>query len=46
MVMERTISTEDIVLSIPSEDRYIYLLDLMVCHIAKEMGFDKETKTR
>ena len=35
--------TGEIVLSIPSEDRYIYLLDLVVSYIAKEMEFDEET---
>ena len=33
----------EIVLSIPSEDKYIYLLDLVVSYAAKEMHFDEET---
>lgn len=41
--METTDHTGEIVLSIPSEDRYIYLLDLVVSYAAKEMGFDEET---
>jgi serine/threonine-protein kinase RsbW len=43
MTMETTDHTGEIVLSIPSEDRYIYLLDLVVSYAAKEMGFDEET---
>ncbi len=41
--MEITNHTGEIVLSIPSADRYIYLLDLVVSYIAKEMEFDEET---
>ena len=43
MATERIIDAEEIVLSIPSEDRYIYLLDLVVSYAAKEMRFDEET---
>ena len=41
--METTNHTGEIVLSIPSADRYVYLLDLVVSYIAKEMEFDEET---
>ena len=41
--MEITNHTGEIVLSIPSEDRYVYLLDLVVSYVAKEMEFDEET---
>jgi serine/threonine-protein kinase RsbW len=41
--MERTDNTGEVVLSIPSEDRYIYLLDLVISYASKEMGFDEET---
>ncbi len=41
--MEITNHTGEIVLSIPSADRYVYLLDLVVSYIAKEMEFDEET---
>ncbi len=41
--MEITNHSGEIVLSIPSEDRYIYLLDLVVSYVAKEMEFDEET---
>ena len=40
--MERTDYTGDIVLSVPSEDKYIRLLDLVVFHVAKEMDFAEE----
>ncbi len=41
--MEITNHAGEIVLSIPSEDRYVYLLDLVVAYVAKEMEFDEET---
>ena len=41
--MEITNNAGEIVLSIPSEDRYVYLLDLVVSYVAKEMEFDEET---
>ena len=41
--METTNHTGEIVLSIPSTDRHVYLLDLVVSYIAKEMEFDEET---
>lgn len=41
--MEITNHTGEIVLSVPSEDRFVYLLDLVVSYIAKEMEFDEET---
>ena len=44
--MERTNHTEEIVLSIPSENKYIYLLDIVVSYITKEMKFDAETTER
>ena len=41
--MGKTNNTREIVLSIPSEDRYVYLLDMVIAYVAKEMGFDEET---
>lgn len=41
--METTNHREEIVLSIPSEDKYIYLLDLVISYVVKEMEFDEET---
>ena len=41
--MEMTNHKGEIVLSIPSSDKYIYLLDLVVAYLAKEMEFDEET---
>ena len=41
--METTNHTGEIVLSIPSADRYVYLLDLVVSYVAREMEFDEET---
>jgi len=41
--MEKTDHKGEIVLSIPSEDKYIYLLDLVVSYASKEMEFDEET---
>ncbi len=41
--MEITNNAGEIVLSIPSEDRFVYLLDLVVSYVAKEMEFDEET---
>ena len=41
--MEITDHTGEIVLSIPSTDRYVYLLDLVVSYVAREMEFDEET---
>ena len=41
--MKRTDHKGEVVLSIPSEDKYIYLLDLVVSYASKEMGFDEET---
>lgn len=42
-IMEMTNHKGEIVLSIPSSDKYIYLLDLVVSYLAKEMEFDEET---
>ena len=42
MTMERTDHKREIVLDIPSEDKYIYLLDLVVSYVTKEMEFDEE----
>jgi len=36
--------TDEIALSIPSADRYIYLLDRVVSYVAGEMKFDEETR--
>jgi serine/threonine-protein kinase RsbW len=41
-VMKRTDQIREIVLSIPSEDRYLYLLNLVVCYVARNMGFGEE----
>ncbi len=41
--MNITNNTGEIVLSIPSADKYVYLLDLVVSYVAKEMDFDEET---
>ena len=41
--MRVTNHTGEIVLSIPSEDKHIHLLDLVVSYVAKEMEFDEET---
>jgi serine/threonine-protein kinase RsbW len=41
--MKITNHTGEIVLSVPSEDKFVYLLDLVVSYIAKEMEFDEET---
>lgn len=43
MTAKRTDNTGEIALCIPSEDRYIHLLDLVISYIAKEMEFDEET---
>jgi serine/threonine-protein kinase RsbW len=42
MTMERTDHKREIILDIPSEDKYIYLLDLVVSYITKEMEFGEE----
>ncbi len=42
--IKRANSTEEIALSIPSEFRFIYLLDLVISYVAKEMKFDEETR--
>lgn len=41
-MMKRTDQIREIVLSIPSEDRYLYLLNLVVCYVARNMGFGEE----
>ena len=43
MATERTDHKGEIVLSIPSQDKYIYLLDLVVSYASREMDFDEET---
>ena len=43
MVTQITDRKGEIFLSIPSEDKYIYLLDLVVSYAAREMHFDEET---
>lgn len=43
MATERTDHKGEIVLSIPSQDKYIYLLDLVISYASKEMNFDEET---
>jgi serine/threonine-protein kinase RsbW len=43
MATERTDHKGEILLSIPSQDKYIYLLDLVVSYASKEMDFDEET---
>jgi serine/threonine-protein kinase RsbW len=44
MKTKNEMSTREIILDIPSEFKHIYLLDLVLSYIAKEMGFDEETK--
>lgn len=44
MKVKNKILTREIVLDIPSEFRHIYLLDLVLSYIAKEMDFDEEIK--
>jgi serine/threonine-protein kinase RsbW len=44
MKAKNRILTREIVLDIPSEFKHIYLLDLVLSYIAKEMDFDEETK--
>jgi len=41
--MEKINHTGEIGLNIPSEDRYIYLLDLVISYVSKQMEFDEET---
>jgi serine/threonine-protein kinase RsbW len=41
--MEITNHAGEITLSIPSADRFVYLLDLVVSYVAREMEFDEET---
>jgi len=36
--------TREIILDIPSEFKHIYLLDLVISYVSKEMGFNEETK--
>ena len=43
MVLEMTDHSGEIVLSIPSVDRYVYLVDLVISYVSKEMQFDEET---
>ena len=40
--MDRTDQIREIVLSIPSEDRYLYLLNLVVSYVARKVGFGGE----
>jgi len=44
MKMEGKRQVVEIVLCIPSDDKYIHLVDLVVSYIAKEMGFDEEVE--
>jgi len=44
MKVKSEILIREITLNIPSEFRHIYLLDLVLAYIAKEMDFDEETK--
>jgi serine/threonine-protein kinase RsbW len=43
MAMENTNHKGEIALSIPSEDKYVYLVDLVISYVSKEMEFDEET---
>ena len=43
MEIEMTDHTREIVLSIPSADRFVYLVDLVISYVSKEMEFDEET---
>jgi serine/threonine-protein kinase RsbW len=42
MTTERQIYTEEITLRIPSEERHIYLADIVISYIVNEMGFGEE----
>jgi serine/threonine-protein kinase RsbW len=42
--MRKTKRVDEITLNIPSEFKYIYLLDLVISYVAKEMKFDDETR--
>lgn len=44
MKAKSKILTREIALDIPSEFKHIYLLDLVLSYIAREMDFDEETK--
>ena len=43
MTSERQNYSGDITLSIPSQERHIHLADVVISHVASEMGFDEET---
>ncbi|MBD3184489.1 ATP-binding protein [Candidatus Poribacteria bacterium] len=43
MINENIDHKREIFLSIPSEDKHIYLLDMVISYCGKEMGFDEET---
>ena len=43
MEVEMTAHTGEIVLSIPSTDRFVYVVDLVISYVSKEMEFDEET---
>jgi len=43
MTVERQNHTGDITLSITSQERYIYLVDIVISHVVSEMGFGEET---
>jgi len=42
--MRKAKHVDEITLSIPSEFKHIYLLDLVISYVAKEMKFDEETR--
>jgi serine/threonine-protein kinase RsbW len=43
MEIEMADHTGEIVLSIPSADRFVYVVDLIISYVSKEMEFDEET---
>jgi serine/threonine-protein kinase RsbW len=43
VVVEMTDHSREILLSIPSSDRFVYLVDLVISYVSKEMQFDEET---
>lgn len=43
MTAERQNHTGDITLSIPSDERHIYLVEIVISYLVKEIGFGEET---
>jgi len=44
MRAKKKLLAKEIILDIPSEFKHIYLLDLVISYVAKEMKFDEETR--